>query len=882
MVKSTVSPLKENLSLKIPEEFATKYSDEILRLNVSSAQFVTLLAPVLFLLFFFTGIDYLFYPQGLTEFLVIRIVVSFVMLFLHTLTYQKKFEKLCIYLSSLTLIIGGLGIAIMIRKIGYESPYYAGLNLAYLGTLLLPYSILGSLITCLPIYLFYLLPILMFDFDTLNLKLFISNNQFQLFTIAIVCSINYMKYRNTKMLLLNKLTIQKQSDELTNQENEKRQFIANISHDLKTPLSIISGHVDFIRPSFSCGAVELKYLDYIDNSILQINRLLDMLISITLLNRKEEKPSIELYDYPLFVKSFCDHFKVQGQNHGISFATEIMDEKIVVGSDNIWLERILGNLIQNSFKFTVPGQSIKIKVYRDNEFIHTEVIDTGSGIPEEKLNHIFERKYQADAEKSHLGYGLGLAIVKEMVSRLGGTIDAHSKLGEGTTMHFCLPVHCDQFAPVKNGPYEQTERRSGVDRRQNSRVKFIQEQIEHNSLISKITIDITQFENIDPTLRSILICEDNHGQLHLLIQALKDSFNLIIAENGKQGLLKLDLYGSKINLIISDVRMPEMDGLEFCKQVLTNEKYKQCPFIFLTSYTDEKEQLTGLSYGATDYLQKPFNKAILIEKINHWLSRREHEQILANLVTSLEIKNQEVSQLRSIITHEIRNPLMILNSIHYSLTKLKNHFFDLSNEKEKNYWDSLNNIFRVINSINGVLDSAKIIENGIISTSIQKEQISTILENAIEETAHLRSSVKLQINNPYDQYEYVLCDQLLLTQVFVNLIRNAIEAIAEGGVENGVITIEIAKNDNCFNFYISDNGAGIPQERINNLFQYHYTTKQDGTGIGLYFSKRILKVHGGDITVESQSGKGTVFTISLPIGNTPSKQQNFDTTKIKI
>lgn len=317
------------------------------------------------------------------------------------------------------------------------------------------------------------------------------------------------------------------------------------------------------------------------------------------------------------------------------------------------------------------------------------------------------------------------------------------------------------------------------------------------------------------------------------------------------------------------MRMPQMDGIEFCKHVFEQETFHHLPFIFMTSYANDKEQLQGLSYGATDYLQKPFNRSILIEKLNHWLSRRGHELVLENLVTTLETKNEEISKLRSIISHEIRNPLMILNGVHYNFSKLKNSYYNENNEKEKKCWESLSTIYKVMETINSVLDSARIIETGIVSTSLHQEPVATILDKAVEETAHLLYSVRLQMNNPFKD-DYVICDKQLLTQVFVNLIRNAREAIDDERSEEGLVIIDVIRKSNHFHFRISDNGAGIPEDRIDNLFQYRYTTKKDGTGIGLYFSKRILKIHEGDILVESQLGKGTTFTVVLPRDSTPS------------
>jgi len=871
---------KNNLLYVVPSDFQAKYKEHLFllfktRLNIAYL-FSIILVPTAVIF------DTLIFREQWKSILVIRIfstVTCLVLYYLSNFTRIKNYPSVMCHILNMVVVVTIVHLCYMTGK--YASPYYAGLILIFICiAMIMPWNIKDALLYGIVIFVIFigynLVPSLLMG-EMIQWNLFWNSIYFLLFSfVMVVFSTGVMEsYRRElftrneqdalikKQLLLKKNELEEVNNQLICAENEKKEFVANITHDLKTPLSIISGHTETLRASFEENCAESKYFNYIGHSITQINHLLDMLIAMALLDKKDEKPNCELYNYPLFVKSFCSHFIVQGERRGINFLIESLEENVVVSLDTIWIERIIGNLIQNSFKFTAKGGTIRVRLFCDNEYIYTEVIDTGAGISSEKLPNIFKRKYQAHDDKKHLGYGLGLTITKEMVERLGGTIDAFSEEGKGTTLRFSLPIHCDQFAPVKNASVTETERRSGIDRRLENRIKIVQDKIEQDGQIEKIQINIEQFENKSPSLPTILICEDNHGQLHLLIEGLKKNFNLVIAENGMQGLQKLDNYRSKVDCIISDVRMPEMDGFEFCQNVFEQEHYRLIPFIFLTSYTNDREQLKGLAYGATDFLQKPFNQLILIEKLNHWLSRREHEQILENLVTTLENKNEEICKLRSIIGHEIRNPLMILNSVHYYFSKLKSLYYDDNNENTKKYWESLDRIHNVICAINSVLDSAKIIESGISSTSLKREPVATLLDNAYLETVHMRSSVKMQVNNPFTD-EFVVCDKQLLTQVFVNLIRNACEAISEAKCEDGVIKINVYKKNNCFNIGIADNGAGISEKTLNNLFQYNFTTKKDGTGIGLYFSKRILNVHNGDILVESKVGEGTTFTVVIP------------------
>jgi signal transduction histidine kinase len=846
----------------VPKHFKLLILPELKRLELTSSQILSLLGAILVPCSIV--LDYFINSEYLSIFLVIRLIVSGVCFLIYFLSKQPRFKDIGSFFSVFALLTVGCGLLVMIHLLGYQDPYYAGLNLVYLATMVTIGGFTWTLIVCTLIYMGYLLPILIFQASSINIDAFINNNVFQLETITIAAVINHFQRKRRISEIFNRLTLERQSLEITTQEETKRQFIANITHDLKSPLSIISGHTEILRNSFTPNTVEIKYLYYIENSIFQINRLIDMLISTALLGDKNEKPRLELYNYPLFVKEFCDHFVLQGEHHNIKFRTEIPDEKVVIAIDNIWIERILGNLIQNSFKFTPKGGSVTVKLCINCNNMLTEIIDSGIGIPEEKIPFLFERNYQAHEEHKHLGQGLGLTITKEMVERLGGTIEIFSKISEGTTVRFSLPLYKDQLANIRNTATTYYEKRSGIDRRQQNRVKLIQDQIEKGASEENIIIDISLYENKAPQMPSILICEDNYGQLNLLIDGLKNEYNLVIALNGREGLNRLIEYGDKICLIISDVRMPEMDGLEFCRLVFSNDSFKRLPFIFLTAYANDSEQLKGLSYGATDYLQKPFNRSILIEKVNHWLSRRKHEQILENLVNTLEKKTQEICKLRSIIAHEIRNPLVVLNGIHFKLSKLKTIYFENADDKEKHLWKSVDHIYDEIISINGVLDSAKIIESGIANTILHAMPVSTILDKVIAETSHLTQSTEVRVVNQLGPDASVLCDCQLITQVFINLIRNAQEAIVEADTKQGLITITTSKEDNHVLIGISDNGTGIPESSLNSLFQYHYTTKKDGTGIGLYFSKRILNVHDGDIRVQSQTGKGTTFTIVLP------------------
>jgi signal transduction histidine kinase len=461
-----------------------------------------------------------------------------------------------------------------------------------------------------------------------------------------------------------------------------------------------------------------------------------------------------------------------------------------------------------------------------------------------------------------------------MVTSLGGTITAASSEGQGCTFRFSLPLSLDQSAWVKNQQYSGPERRagsgsdrrSGVDRRMASRLEYYLQQVEQDYESVKLNVDPRQFENRKPDKPTILICEDTVGQINLLIECLQDDYNLLFAGNGVEGLSKLAQNGDRIGLILSDMKMPDMGGLEFCREVFSQDRFLHIPFVFITAYVNEYEQLEGIKYGATDYLQKPFNREILKEKINHWLERRAAEAMLKGLVEDLEGKNVELSRLRSIITHEIRNPLQILSLAEMYIDKLKTMFYESTAPDKRKYWDKIVTVREVSETIQNILDSAKQLEE-MGGGHLAEEVVGELFDHTLLQTRQLVEGMELKLQCGVAPQTKVKCDKKMLTQVFVNVIRNATEAIKEKGSKDaGRIEVDILPHeDEKLRIAIKDNGVGISAEGIKKLFTYKHTTKADGTGIGLYLSKKIMRMHGGDMWVESNPGEGATFIVTLPL-----------------
>jgi PAS domain S-box-containing protein len=639
------------------------------------------------------------------------------------------------------------------------------------------------------------------------------------------------------------------------QEIQAKENIQTVMHDLKTPLSIIAGNTDKIDRKTSQNDELKPYIRAITDSITKSERQIDLLILLSLLDTNELKPSLTFTEYNSFLKLFCSQFKPQAEQKMIKFNLIIDDTNhATVNVDNTWLERIIGNLILNAFKFIHQGDSITISTTQDGEFIWTEISDSGPGIPADKIDHIFNRKYQADSNQKNMGYGLGLHIVQKLLQRLGGNITVTSEIDKGTTFSYNLPIH-KQLSIINKHAASIPE--------QNSSTHF-QQQVTQEIIGETLYKDQARFENKNPSYPSILICEDTPGQLQLIIDCLSGGYNLFLAKNGIEGFQKLVNNADRISLIISDVKMPDMDGIEFCKKVFADDRFKKLPLLFLTAYYNDDEQSAGLKYGATDYLQKPFNDIILLEKVNHWIARRESERVMENLILTLEQRTVTMERLQSILVHEIRNPLMLLAFINNAIQKLSRKYLNTS-EEDRKCWEQAGNLQNVIESINTIISSSKDIEEQMKLNTANDILITSIFEPAIAQTTQYCQNIEFIIAHEVSENITIKCDIKLLTQVFINIIRNATEAINAKEGCKGIIRIETRKSNCTFQISISDNGIGIPKETQDKLFSYLYTTKKDGTGIGLYLSRKILRMHGGDISMQSNPGENTTATITLPI-----------------
>jgi signal transduction histidine kinase/DNA-binding response OmpR family regulator/ligand-binding sensor domain-containing protein len=388
----------------------------------------------------------------------------------------------------------------------------------------------------------------------------------------------------------------------------KSRFFANISHEFRTPLTLILNVVkDKMQQwqSSERAGVEIKgqELQVLKRNAGRLLGLIDQLLDLSRLESGRLQPHNEPGELMGFMRYLAASFESLAQSRAIAFRTDFQPENCWSWFDRDKLEKILVNLLSNAFKFTPDGGEVVVEAQATQEAtgirVAIRVQDSGIGIREEELPRIFDRFYQVDAAttRSYEGSGIGLALSKEMVQLYGGSIGVESQPGQGTT--FTVRLLLKPAAP---------------------------EEITSDASVAKepvlVALDAVAEESAkELEAETVLVVEDNADLRAYLKECLKDHYRVLEAANGRQGLEQ----GLQVipDLIISDVMMPEMDGFTLCNKLKTDERTSHIPLILLTAKAGQENKLTGLLTGADDYLVKPFDARELLVRARNLLDSRK-------------------------------------------------------------------------------------------------------------------------------------------------------------------------------------------------------------------------------------------------------------------
>lgn len=415
----------------------------------------------------------------------------------------------------------------------------------------------------------------------------------------------YAFYINRKMRQANRklISLNAEMKEVTAQ---KLQFFTNVSHEVRTPLTLILAPLDRLIVSLreSPYASDLGLIQKNANRLL---RVINQILDFRKVEGKQEKLAVLEIDLVPFVGEIKSYFDSMASVRVISYTFTSSIKQCTLWIDPDLLERVFFNLLSNAFKFTPEGGSVRIELTEEGDRVFIQVIDTGSGIRPANLPHLFDRFYTEDRS---MGTGIGLHLVKEYIHMHGGEIHVESEPGQRTTFTVCLrkgKAHFEDSDLMETSVSHQAYEASRLD------------DSETKEILSK-TYPYT-----------ILITEDDDEVRCFLERELSLHFKIRTAANGKDALRVLE--EEEISLVVSDVMMPEMNGFELCRTIKSQLPFSHIPVILLTALTDERQRIFGITGGADDYIQKPFHTDYVKIKIIHLLQERQklRERLLEKL-----------------------------------------------------------------------------------------------------------------------------------------------------------------------------------------------------------------------------------------------------------
>lgn len=791
-----------------------------------------------------------------------------------------------------------LSIAWMIDQVGGAvSPYYAGMNLIMVGAaLLMRWTTWDSLFIVSLTLLSYGAACLGNDLAGHEKTLY--NNLFFLTLTAVMVVVGtwvYTGIRFNEYMLRKRLNeksselldanvlLEESNTKLRELDEAKSRFFANVSHELRTPLTLLIAPIESLISQKDHLSEEQRsdLLATMQSNAMRLLKLINDLLDLVRL----ESGTIQIRRAPValedFVRGLGNAVAGVAKDKRIHLKVECEGGLGRVLADAEKLERICLNLLFNALKFTPAGGTVELNATRNGSWFRLEVKDSGVGIAAADVPNIFNRFWQADtsSQRKYQGMGIGLSLVKEIAEAHGGSVAVQSERGKGTSMSVVLP-------------FQQAEETSAKETEDEH---FDLEPVAQKEWISDLYRRAEMFPamtSLQATLRPVevglgrrskkpklLIADDEPDMLRFLRTQLSETFEVIEAVDGHQAVEKAAQFLPDI--ILSDMMMPEKDGLQVCRELRERTTTRSIPVVLLTARADEKTKIDCLMAGASDFLGKPFSLTELSVRLKNLtdshLFQRELQVQKQRLEAALEqvketeallVRNEKLASLGRLsagLIHEINNPL---NYAKQALFVLRDTANKLTDEDRPDFVETLGDIE------NGVDRVARIISDlrGFSRTTHQVAgnfNLSQAVETTLRFFSHaIKDGVEVKLDLP--PYVEAVGDQNQFIQVLINLIQNSMDAMAEKTYPEGqerCLSIWAVQSGTMAALHIRDNGPGIPEENRNNIFDPFFTTKDVGAGMGLGLSicHQIIAEHGGRILLESTPGEFCEFVLEFPV-----------------
>jgi signal transduction histidine kinase len=678
------------------------------------------------------------------------------------------------------------------------------------------------------------------------------------------------------------------AEALAELDRAKTTFFSNVSHELRTPLTLLLGPIEdgLTDASEPLPAAHRERLDVAHRNAVRLLRLVNTLLDFSRIEAGRIQASYERTDLAAYTADLAASFRSAVERAGLTLTVECppLPPDVPAYVDLEMWEKIVLNLLSNAFKATFDGE-IAVRLGVEDGRIVLRVSDTGTGIAEEELPRLFDRfhRVQGARARTHEGTGIGLALVQELVRLHGGEIAVRSVPGEGTTFSISLPsgsahLPADRIDAVRTGVPTALGALPYVDEALSWLPDAAPMEADPDRVVAAPvdggadSPDPLAPDRPSPPAEApasdrprVLLADDNRDMREYVSRLLREQFVVEAVGDGDAALVAA--RARRPDLVLSDVMMPGLDGFGLLRELRADPDLRDVPAILLSARAGEEARIEGLQRGADDYLIKPFSARELLARVETQIGlarlrteamRREQ---LARQTAEAAVRVRD--EFLSIAAHELRTPIASLIGQAQLLQRRLGREGALSAARANPPIESIVRQSRkMARLISQLMDIARL-EAGKLAVEAQMVELGELVEMAAADARDRTTTHRIVVRRQADVQASV--DPLRIDQVLSNLLDNAIKYSPSGGaIEVSVVQPERS----LVEIAVRDHGIGIPPDRLGRIFerfyQAHGDTYASGMGLGLYVSREIVGLHGGDLRVELPAGGGTRFVVTLP------------------
>ncbi|HWW79609.1 MAG TPA: ATP-binding protein, partial [Steroidobacteraceae bacterium] len=670
----------------------------------------------------------------------------------------------------------------------------------------------------------------------------------------------------------------KRAEALAEIDRAKTQFFSNVSHEFRTPLTLLLGPLEEVlaRPETNPPSDDRSLVQLAHRNGVRLLKLVNTLLDFSRIEAGRAQASFQPINLAIFTAELASNFQSAIEKAGLHLIVECppLRQPVYVDAD-MW-EKVVLNLISNAFKYTFEGEiAIAAKPSADGRCVEVTVRDTGTGIPPEDLSHLFERFHRVEGARGRSieGTGIGLALVQELIKLHGGSIRVTSAVGQGSTFTVAIPFG------VTHLPAERIGRGRTLALTNVRTQAYVEEALgwlsDGAATAAPVRPQPSASADLGDSIRVagtegqlVLVADDNADMRNYLQRLLRaGGFRVEVVTDGKKALAAARRL--KPDLVLSDVMMPELDGFGLLTAFRKDPGLRDTPVLLLSARAGEEARVEGLSAGADDYLVKPFSARELLARVGAKLQlARTRRERLEQLLRQSE-KMEAVGRLAGGIAHDFNNVLAGIFAYGEMLVEETPEGSPLKRYAQ--------------NVLTAATRGRALVEQILAYSRTQRATRAPVdIAHVVAETLELvRGSlppnIRLEASAPESPL-VVIGDATQLHQVVMNLCSNAIQAMSGGGtlrvtLETTDLSGERALSHGTLSsgryvrLIVEDSGCGMDEATLPHIFEPFFTTKEigQGTGLGLALVYAIVTDSGGAIDVWSAPKQGSTFMIYEPL-----------------